>query len=226
VLDFSKIEAGKLTFETLDFDLKETIETTLDMLAERARGKGTRARPWTCRPRFPRLLRGDPGRLRQVLVNLIGNAIKFTEGGEVVRARPSADRGGKPRRPFTSRCATPASASRPRFRAGSFRPSTQADSSTTRRFGGTGLGLAISKQLVIMMDGQIGVESTPGKGSCFWFTAHFGKPVGDQPPLAGDRDGWSNLRVLVVDDNAKRAADFAPPDLRLENAEGQRRGRP
>ena len=200
VLDFSKIEAGKLTFETLDFDLTETVESTLDMLAERAQAKGTElimAMP----PAVPRLLRGDPGRLRQVLVNLVGNAIKFTEGGEVVvRVTPQTESDNRVVLRFEVRdtgVGIPAATQTKLFQA-----FTQADSSTTRRYGGTGLGLAISKQLVIMMDGQIGLESEPGKGSTFWFTAQFEKPTGDQPPLAGERDGWSNLRVLVVDDNA------------------------
>ena len=200
VLDFSKIEAGKLTFETLDFDLTETVESTLDMLAERAQAKGTElimAMP----PAVPRLLRGDPGRLRQVLVNLVGNAIKFTEGGEVVvRVTPQTESDKRVVLRFEVRdtgVGIPAATQTKLFQA-----FTQADSSTTRRDGGTGRGLAISKQLVIMMDGQIGLESEPGKGSTFWFTAQFEKPTGDQPPLAGERDGWSNLRVLVVDDNA------------------------
>jgi two-component system sensor histidine kinase/response regulator len=200
VLDFSKIEAGKLTFETLDFDLTETIETTLDMLAERARSKGTEL-VMDIPVDAPRLLRGDPGRLRQVLTNLIGNAIKFTEDGEVVvRVRQQVEAENRVAVRFEVRdtgVGIPHEVQEKLFQA-----FTQADSSTTRRFGGTGLGLAISKQLVIMMDGQIGVESEPGQGACFWFTAHFGKPVGDQPPLSGERDGWSNLRVLVVDDNA------------------------
>jgi signal transduction histidine kinase/DNA-binding response OmpR family regulator len=200
VLDFSKIEAGKLTFETMDFDLTETVESTIDMLAERAQAKGTElimAMP----PAVPRLLRGDPGRLRQVLVNLVGNAIKFTEGGEVVvRVTPQTESDNRVVLRFEVRdtgVGIPAATQTKLFQA-----FTQADSSTTRRYGGTGLGLAISKQLVIMMDGQIGLESEPGKGSTFWFTAQFEKPTGDQPPLAGERDGWSNLRVLVVDDNA------------------------
>jgi CheY-like chemotaxis protein len=200
VLDFSKIEAGKLAFETLDFDLTETVESTLDMLAERAQAKGTElvmAMP----PEVPRLLRGDPGRLRQVLVNLIGNAIKFTSGGEVVvrvaRETESDNRVVIRFEVRDSGVGIPIEA-----QAGLFQAFTQADSSTTRRYGGTGLGLAISKQLVIMMDGQIGVESAPGKGSMFWFTAQFEKPALDQPSVAGERDGWSNLRVLVVDDNA------------------------
>ncbi len=199
VLDFSKIEAGKLTFETLDFDLMETVETTLDMLAERAQGKGTEL-VMDMPPDVPRLLRGDPGRLRQVLVNLVGNAIKFTEGGEIVlRLRQQAEAENR----FVIHFAVKdTGVGIPlEVQAKLFHAFTQADSSTTRRFGGTGLGLAISKQLVIMMDGQIGVESTPGKGSTFWFTANFEKPARDQPPVAGDRDGWSNLRVLVVDDN-------------------------
>ncbi len=200
VLDFSKIEAGKLILETLDFDLTETVESTLDILAERAQAKGTElvmAMP----PEVPRLLRGDPGRLRQVLVNLVGNAIKFTTGGEVVvRVSRQAQSDHRVVLRFAvhdTGVGIPAA-----LQSKLFQPFTQADNSTTRRYGGTGLGLTISKQLVTLMEGRIGVESEPGKGSTFWFTAQFEKPAADQPPKDVDRDGWSNLRVLVVDDNA------------------------
>jgi signal transduction histidine kinase/AmiR/NasT family two-component response regulator len=214
VLDFSKIEAGKLTLERLDFDLTETVESAIDLLAERAQAKGTEL-VMDLPPELPRLLRGDPGRLRQVLVNLVGNAIKFTTGGEVVIRVAEAPPG---ERRVIVRVAQQTESEHAivlRFevrdtgvgipaevQARLFQPFTQADSSTTRRYGGTGLGLAISKQLVTMMEGQIGVESTPGKGSTFWFTAQFDKPARGQPPVAGERDGWSNLRVLIVDNNA------------------------
>jgi signal transduction histidine kinase/BarA-like signal transduction histidine kinase len=200
VLDFSKIEAGKLSLETLDFDLTETVESTLDILAERAQAKGTElvmAMP----PEVPRLLRGDPGRLRQVLVNLVGNAIKFTTGGEVV-IRVSQQTESESRVVLRFEVHDTGIGIPADVQAKLFQPFTQADGSITRRYGGTGLGLAISRQLVTMMDGQIGVESEPGKGSMFWFTAQFEKPALVQPPMAGERDGWSNLRVLVVDDNA------------------------
>jgi two-component system sensor histidine kinase/response regulator len=200
VLDFSKMEAGKLTFETLDFDLTETVESTLDMLAERAQAKGIEL-VMDMPPEVPRLLRGDPGRLRQILTNLTGNAIKFTAGGEVVvRVMQQTESDQRVVLRFTvtdTGVGIP-----PEVQARLFQAFTQADSSMARRYGGTGLGLAICKQLVVMMDGQIGVESEAGKGSTFWFTAQFEKPAHDQPPLAGDRDGWSNMRVLVVDDNA------------------------
>ena len=200
VLDFSKMEAGKLTFETLDFDLTETVESTLDMLAERAQAKGIEL-VMDMPPEVPRLLRGDPGRLRQILTNLTGNAIKFTAGGEVVvRVMQQTESDQRVVLRFTvtdTGVGIP-----PEVQARLFQAFTQADSSMARRYGGTGLGLAICKQLVVMMDGQIGVESETGKGSTFWFTAQFEKPAHDQPALAGDRDGWSNMRVLVVDDNA------------------------
>jgi signal transduction histidine kinase/AmiR/NasT family two-component response regulator len=200
VLDFSKIEAGKLTFEMLDFDLVETVESTLDILAPRAQAKSIElimAMP----PEVPRLLRGDPGRLRQVLVNLIGNAVKFTDGGEVV-VRVSRQTESESRVVLRFEVRDTGVGIPPAAQAKLFQAFTQADSSTTRRYGGTGLGLAISKRLVTMMEGQIGVESEPGKGSTFWFTAQFEKLDGLQNVTAGERDGWSNLRVLVVDDNA------------------------
>jgi signal transduction histidine kinase/AmiR/NasT family two-component response regulator len=200
VLDFSKIEAGKLTFEMLDFDLVETVESTLDILAPRAQAKSIElimAMP----PEVPRLLRGDPGRLRQVLVNLIGNAVKFTDGGEVV-VRVSRQTESESRVVLRFEVRDTGVGIPPAAQAKLFQAFTQADSSTTRRYGGTGLGLAISKRLVTMMEGQIGVESEPGKGSTFWFTAQFEKLDGLQNVAAGERDGWSNLRVLVVDDNA------------------------
>ncbi|HXN35826.1 MAG TPA: response regulator [Opitutaceae bacterium] len=200
VLDFSKIEAGKLTFETIDFDLTETVEGTLDMLATRAYEKKTELM-MDLAPNVPRLLRGDPGRLRQILMNLTGNAIKFTDGGEVVvRVTLQAESDTRVVLRFEMRD-TGVGIS-PEAQLTLFQAFTQADSSTTRRYGGTGLGLAISKKLVVMMEGEIGVASEPGKGSTFWFTAQFEKPVGDKPAALAELGGWSNMRVLVVDDNA------------------------
>ena len=199
ILDFSKIEAGKLDLETLDFDLRVTVEDTVEMLAIRAHEKGLEL---SCliEPTVPCLLRGDPGRLRQVLVNLVGNALKFTHRGEVIirvnRLTEDADHA------ILSFKVSDTGIGIPADRLGVlFAPFVQADGSTTRQYGGTGLGLAISRQLVELMGGQIGVDSTPGQGSTFWFTVRLSKQADNQPI---PEEKWAELegfKVLVVDDH-------------------------
>jgi len=164
ILDFSKIEAGKLGVECFDFALNDTLGQTCNLLGVLAQGKQLDFR-CTLSPDLPEIIRGDPGRLRQVLNNLIGNAIKFTESGRV-DLDVAPEEGAQIR--FTVRDTGIGMTAEQMTRL--FQPFSQADGSMTRRFGGTGLGLSISKRLIELMGGEIGVDSTAGEGSSFWFT--------------------------------------------------------
>jgi PAS domain S-box-containing protein len=199
ILDFSKIEAGRMDFETIDFDLRTAVEETVGLLAERTYAKGLELAS-SIEPDVPTALRGDPGRLSQVLTNLLGNAVKFTEEGEVVlRVGLVEETEGSAVVRFEVQDTGIGMTQEQRSRL--FQSFSQADATTTRRYGGTGLGLAISKQLVEMMGGEIDVESEPGKGSTFWFTVPFEKqPEGARATPSPHAD-LRNLRVLVVDDN-------------------------
>jgi PAS domain S-box-containing protein len=208
ILDFSKIEAGKLEMETLDFDLRALLDDFAEMMALKVHEKGLE---FLCaaEPDVPAYLRGDPGRLRQVLINLVGNAVKFTHDGEVaVRASLESETGDEALVRFSVRdtgIGIPADK-----QDSLFHQFTQVDASTTRKYGGTGLGLAISRQLVEMMGGEIGINSEEGKGTEFWFTARFlkqserelDKTVPSNLSACSAQSGVRGARILVVDDNA------------------------
>ncbi|MDH3599871.1 MAG: ATP-binding protein, partial [Candidatus Tectomicrobia bacterium] len=200
ILDFSKIEAGKFTFEHVDFELRPAVEDVIELLAESAHAKGVDL-VGLMQPEIPHWLVGDPGRLRQVLTNLVGNAVKFTDTGEVVlEVTLVATSEAEVALHFG---VTDTGIGIPsEEQALLFQKFSQVDSSSTRKYGGTGLGLAISKQLVSMMDGNIGVQSTPGEGSTFWFTARFPLPLDRrQPPASNALQG---RRILCVDHSAKQ----------------------
>jgi len=199
ILDFSKIEAGKLELETIDFKLRGSVEPTLKTFAVRAQQKGLELN-CMIEPDVLEALLGDPSRLRQVLVNLLGNAIKFTESGEVnLKVQRESVSEESVELHFSledTGIGIPAEKL-----ASIFEPFTQADGSTVRRFGGTGLGLTICSRLVEMMNGHIWVESTPGQGSIFHFTARFGLPECAASPEPLGIAQLEGMQVLVVDDN-------------------------
>jgi CheY-like chemotaxis protein len=203
ILDFSKIEAGKIDLEEIEFDLRSVIEEAAEIVAHGADEKGLELAVMV-QPGLLEDVRGDPVRVRQVLLNLLSNAVKFTETGEVVlralsepRDAASDERAPRLVRFEVTDTGVGIDAAQ---RSLIFESFTQADSSTTRSYGGTGLGLAISKQLVELMGGQIGVESEVGRGSTFWFTCRL-EPAESVSTTAKERKSLRGVHVLVVDDN-------------------------
>ena len=202
ILDFSKIEAEKLELEIIDIDLRAIVEDSLDILTEQAAAKGLEL-GYLLPPDVSTWVRGDPGRLCQILINLIGNGIKFTEsGGVIVRLTCEAESPEHTLIRFEVEDTGIGIA--PKAQETLFQPFTQADASTTRRYGGTGLGLAICDRLTTMLGGEIGVESTPGLGSIFWFTLPLEKSAAPHPTPLEALPNIEGLRILCVDDNETR----------------------
>jgi len=198
ILDFSKIEAGKLDLEVIEFDLRLAIEESLDLMAERASSKGLNL---AClfHADVPRNLLGDPGRLRQIVMNLTANAIKFTESGDVV-VEVTAQAQSKEDATIHVAVTDTGIGISEQARERLFQSFSQADGSTTRKYGGTGLGLAICKRLVEMMGGTIGVMSRVGEGSCFWFTVNLRKHADGSRSADVSTALLAGLRILIVDD--------------------------
>jgi signal transduction histidine kinase/DNA-binding LytR/AlgR family response regulator len=207
ILDFSKIEAGKMELEKRPFDLRACIEESLDLLAPRALDKSLDL-PYFVDERIPALIEGDGQRLRQVLVNLLGNGLKFTERGEVcVRVEKILLTPAESENPLTLRLHFMVKDSgigiAPDRLTKLFKPFTQADVSTARKYGGTGLGLAISRRLVELMGGKMWAESVPGEGSTFHFTINVNAAADSKPPAhTGKQARLADLKILILDDNA------------------------
>ena len=208
ILDFSKVEAGKLEIEDIEFNVRTIVEDVTDLLAAPAQAKGLEL--LTVVPTaFPTVVRGDPGRVRQVLTNLVGNAIKFTQTGEiVVSVTEQEHRDGETLVRFEVSDTGDGIADEKL--ALIFRPFAQADSSTSRRYGGTGLGLAISSHLVSLMGGDCGLTSRLGSGSTFWFTVcvHDGVSPEARKP-APPEDGLAGATVLIADENVSQRSILA-----------------
>ncbi|MCC7368437.1 MAG: GAF domain-containing protein, partial [Chloroflexi bacterium] len=197
ILDFSKIEAGRMDVESVPCNVRQVVEDVADLIAESAHRKGLELVSFVD-PQMPERLTGDPGRIRQILLNLAANAVKFTDWGEVVLWSGITSEDAESvtiRFEVRDTGVGIAPEARPRL----FQAFSQADSSTTRRYGGTGLGLAISKRLVQMMDGEIGFDSTPGQGSTFWFTVRLPRAVGSA--IRRFPDILHGLRALLVVEN-------------------------
>jgi two-component system, sensor histidine kinase and response regulator len=200
ILDFSKIEVGKLSLDPIEFNLRDHLGQAMKILAARAHEKRLELACFVP-PELPDFVLGDPVRLRQVILNLVGNAIKFTEKGEVVLRveLESQDPDGMSLHFAVSDTGVGIPAEKQQI---IFEPFSQADTSTTRRYGGTGLGLSISSRLIAMMNGRLWLESEAGQGATFHFTARFGQASAMPVPEALDPNSLENLRVLIVDDNA------------------------
>jgi two-component system sensor histidine kinase/response regulator len=199
ILDFSKVEAGKLEIENIEFNLRTVVDDVVDLLAGSAQTKGLELVA-VHESSVPAVVSGDPGRVRQVLTNLIGNAVKFTNIGEIV-VRVTEDEAGGAQRVIRFEVSDTGDGIAPDKLAMIFAPFVQADSSTSRRYGGTGLGLSISSQLVALMGGDCGVSSELGHGSKFWFTVCVQAAQATQDPLPPDA-GLAGALALIVDDNA------------------------
>jgi two-component system sensor histidine kinase/response regulator len=197
VLDFSKIEANQMVLEQVDFDLATIIDQSVDAIALRAGEKGLELIV-DVEPALPRGVRGDPTRLRQIVLNLLGNAVKFTEKGEV-RLSARRKHAGDGTVWLRVEVADTGLGLTAEQRSRLFRPFTQADTSTTRRFGGSGLGLSICRRLIELMNGSIGVNSSPGSGSCFWFEVRLA--LAPQLPAPIEAVELTDCEVLVIDDH-------------------------
>ena len=200
ILDFSRIEAGRLELDCTDFDVRSTVGDGIDLLAESAQNKGLEM-AYVVSREVPQRLRGDPNRLRQIIFNLIGNGIKFTDRGEVV-VRVDVDETTEESTVLSFEITDTGIGIPSEVEHRIMEPFEQADGTITRRFGGTGLGLAIAQQLIEMMGGEFSIDSALGKGSTFRFTARLRTPVAGHDQTSGQSFDLAGTKVLIVDDNA------------------------